>query len=260
MKVLNEKDSLKLVTALAKLPGDTIKDSAPLFIYFAEFRKRAYKNRRFGMPGLYDDLGPEKYDENKFKTLLIKVIKEQQKKDPKSCFRFASSVEHAMREAPADRILKNTKIALKYFNLLSNVYDDNIFNLIYQILETKLAAPDKFAKMWYSLLIGCLGVEKGFYEEQARTGSVTNIRWYPSQHLPRILELVYEKSGQDKFMQAAKIFFSFPKDLELNETTNLVSIIQKIAKKDKSAKTIIKTLIDKNPSKYWSLKHKLGHV
>ena len=70
------------------------------------------------------------------------------------------------------------------------------------------------------------------------------------------MELIHEKLGQDKFMQAAKIFFSFPKELDLHETANLVSIIQQFAKTDKDAKTIIKTLIDKNPSKYWSLKNK----
>ena len=57
-------------------------------------------------------------------------------------------------------------------------------------------------------------------------------------------------------MQVAKIFFSFPKELELHETANLVSIIQELAKTDKDAKAIIKILIDKNPSKYWSLKDK----
>ena len=64
------------------------------------------------------------------------------------------------------------------------------------------------------------------------------------------------KLGQTKFMQVAKVFFSFPKELELHETSNLVSIIQGLAKTDKDAKAIIKALIDKNPSKYWSLKDK----
>jgi len=101
-----------------------------------------------------------------------------------------------------------------------------------------------------------LGVEKGFYEEQAKKGNMANVYWYPALYHSRILELVHEKLGQDKFMQVAKIFFSFPKELELHETSDLVSIIQQLAKNDKDAKVIIKTLVDKNPSKYWSLKDK----
>jgi len=256
LRALNEKDSLRLITALAKLPADVTEESAPLFIYCAEFRKDAYKNWRFGMPGLYDDLGPEKYDEKKFKAILIETIKELQKKDPDNCFRFASSVEHAMREAsPGNGELeKNTEIALKYLELLSNVYAHNVFNLIYQIMETKFGTPDKYVERWYNLLIKCLGIEKGFYEEQAKKGNMANVYWYPALYHSRILELVHKKLGQAKFMQAAKIFFSFPKELELHETANLVSIIQELAKTDKDAKAIIKTLIDKNPSKYWSLK------
>ena len=60
--------------------------------------------------------------------------------------------------------------------------------------------------------------------------------------------------GKNKFMQAAKIFFSFPKELELHETANLVSIIQQLKKTDKDADIIFKIFKDKNPSKYWDLK------
>ncbi len=258
LRALNEKDSLRLITALAKLPADATEESAPLFVFCAEFRKNAYKDWRFGMPGLYDDLGPEKYDEKKFKAILMDTIKELQKKDSDNCFRFASSVEHAMREASPENgeLEKNTEIALEYLDLLSNVYAHNVFNLIYQIMETKFGTPDKYVEKWYSLLIKCLSVEKGFYEEQAKKGNMANVYWYPALYHSRIMELVHEKLGQDKFMQAAKIFFSFPKELDLHETANLVSIIQELAKTDKDAKAIIKTLIDKNPSKYWSLKDK----
>jgi hypothetical protein len=122
------------------------------------------------------------------------------------------------------------------------------------MMETKFGTPDKYVERWYNLLIKCLGIEKGFYEEQAKKGNMANVYWYPALYHSRILELIHEKLGQAKFMQVAKVFFSFPKELELHETPNLVSIIQKLAKTDKDAKAIIKTLIDKNPSKYWELK------
>lgn len=254
IRALNEQDSLKLVNALAKLPADVTEESAPLFIYYAEFRKNAYTNWKFGMPGLYEDLGPEKYDEKKFKKILIETIKKLQKEDPDSCFRFASSVEHVMRESSIDEAPRNTEIALEYLEMLSGVYAHNIFNLIYQILETKFGTPDKYVERWYNLLIKCLGIEKEFYEGQAKKGNMANVYWYPALYHSRIMELLHEKLGQDKFMQAAKIFFAFPKELELHETDNLVLIIQQIAKSNKDAGAIIKKLIDKNPSRYWNLK------
>ena len=208
------------------------------------------------MPGLYDDLGPEKYDEKKFKKILIETIKELQKEDPDSCFRFASSVEHAMREASGDEIERNTELALEYLNLLSSVYAHNIFTLIYQVAERKLGSPDKYIDRWFTLLIKCLEIEKEFYEEQVKSGNVANVRWYPTLYHSRIMELINEKLGQDKFMLAAKIFFAFPKEIDLHESIGLVSAIEKIAKTDKDAKKIISSLLDKNPSKYWHLKNK----
>lgn len=256
IRALNEQDSLMVVNALSKLPADLTEESAPLFIYYAEFRKNAYKNWGFGMPGLYDDLNPEKYDEKKFKVVLIKTINKLQKENPDNCFRFASSVEHAMREASPGNgeFEKNTEIALEYLELLSNTYAHNVFNLIYQIMETKFNTPDKYVERWYDLLIKCFGIEKDFYEDQVKKGNMANVYWYPALYHSEILELIHKNLGQAKFMKAAKTFFSFPKELELHETANLVSILQGLAKTNKDAKIIIKSLIDKNPSKYWELR------
>jgi hypothetical protein len=256
IRALNEQDSLKLVTGLAKLPADATEESAPLFIYYAEFRKNAYTDWRFGMPGLYDDLGPEKYNEKKFEVILSDTIKKLQKEDPDSCFRFASSVEHAMREALGDEVSKNTEIAFKYLELLSNVYAHNVFNLIYQIIETKLGNPDKYIERWYDLLVKCFEIEKKYYEEQIKAGNQQNVYWYPSLYHARILELVYEKLGKEKFMTVAKIFFlEFPKEIQLHESDSLVSIVKDLSKNDRDAKKIVASLIERNPSKYWEIKN-----
>ncbi|MDO8511770.1 MAG: hypothetical protein Q7S57_00715 [bacterium] len=260
IRALNEKDSLRFVTAIANLSADIKKEAAPLFIYYAEFRKNKYVNWRFGMPGLYDDLGPEKYDQRKFKTILIETIKEMQKEDPDSCFRFASSVEHALREGSPEEMPKNTELALEYFELLSDIYARNIFNVIYQTMEREFSKPQKDAQKWYQLLIKCFEVEKGFYEKQAEIGNLANVYWYPAQYHSRILELLHDNFGKDKFMEAVKIFFSFPRDLELHESDKLVEIIKQYVATDKDAQDIIKKLRDKNPGKYWTSKPKKRKV
>ena len=70
----------------------------------------------------------------------------------------------------------------------------------------------------------------------------------------QILELIHEKMDHEKFMKAAKIFFSFPEGVDFNESAILVSIIEKSTDTNDDAKKIIKMLIDRNPSKYWKLK------
>ena len=211
IRALNEANSLKLVQALSKLPKEALEESAPLFIYYAELRKDAYKEWKFSMPGLYDDLGPDKYDSGKFKNLLIEIIRRLQEIDPDSGFRFASSIEHMMREmAVKDSEDKYTKLALEYFDLLTGVYGHRIYSLIYLVIRDKLERSDKYTDKWYSLLIKCLKIEEDFYKKEVKAGSASKIHWYPTLHHPRILELVNEKIGQEKFMEAAGIFFLSP--------------------------------------------------
>ena len=88
-------------------------------------------------------------------------------------------------------------------------------------------------------------------------GNAAKVHWYPALYHSRILELVYEKFGKEKFMETAKIFFSFPKELDLNESSQLISTLQELAKTDQEAKAILQGLLDKSPSKYWYLKDEL---
>ena len=256
IRALNEADSLRLVNALTRLPVEAMEESAPLFIYYAEFRKDACKDWKFSIPGLYDDLGPDKYDSNKFKKILIETIEKLQKEDPDNCFRFAASFEHmthevAVKDGEKD---KYTKLAIEYFELLTGTYAHNIYNLIYRVIQDKLTKPDTCVDYWYTLFEKCLKNEKTFYEKEIKAGNASKVYWYPALYHSSILELISQNLGNDKFMNVAKIFFSFPKELELHESDNLVSIIKELAKTDKDAKTIIKYLKDKNPSKYWGLK------
>jgi hypothetical protein len=256
IRALNEANSLRLVDGLSSLPVEVLEESAPLFVYYAELRKDQYKNWKFIMPGLYDDLGPDEYDSEKFKKILINIIKKLQDRNPDSCFRFASSVEHMMREMAVrdDEKDKYTKLAFQYFDLLADVYGHRIYTLIYRVIRDRLEKPDKYTDKWYALLIKCLKIEKDFYEKEVKAGNASKVHWYPTLLHPRILELVNEKIGQGKFMEVAGIFFSFPKELELHESEKLVSIIKNLSKTEKDAKIIIEYLRDKNPSKYWDLK------
>ena len=98
IRALNEADALKLVTFLSKQTPEFIQEAASIFIYFAEFRKDDFLNWKFFSPGLYDDLGPEKYDAGKFRKILVDTIEHLQKEDKKACFGFAASLENIIRD------------------------------------------------------------------------------------------------------------------------------------------------------------------
>ncbi|MDE2037779.1 MAG: hypothetical protein KGI69_00975 [Patescibacteria group bacterium] len=257
IRSLNEQDALHLIEDLAKLPKETVAESAPLFIYFAEFRKDAYPDWKFSAPGLYDDLGPDKYNEKKFKKILIETVHRLQKNDPNSCFRFAASVEHLTREPGDGGIKKYTDLALEYFDFLTDAYGHNIYNLIYMTIEAKLQKPDDYLDQWFNLLIKCFKIEGEFYRKEIKAGNAAKVYWYPTLYHSRIVELVNERFDKEKFMEIAKIFFNFPKELDLNESDGLISLLREFAKTDPEAKTILQNLLKKSPSKYWYLRDEL---
>ena len=258
LRALNEKDGLRLLTSLSKLPNKIIDEAAPLFIYFAELRKHNYSKWKFSALGLYDDLGPDKYDEKKFKKIVVDTITRVENEDPDACFHFAASIEYLVRETPAggDGIKSYALLSLEYFDLLTNKYGHTIFNLVYQVIGTKLNADDKFTEIWFQLFIKCLKIETAYFEKEKEAGNLPKIYWYPSLYNSQTLETIYHKLGKDKFMEAAKILFSAPREIELNESSELVEIIRELSKDNSEAQKIIDYLIQKNTSKYWYLTKK----
>ncbi len=255
---LNESDATKLVTKLIGLPKEAVAESAPLLIFFAETRRDCYAKWNTYYPGLYDDLGPDKYNSDIFKKILTDTIKSLMKDNPKNCFRFASTFEHMLRhdvERKADAE-QSTKLGLKYFRLLMEPYSHSIYNIIFQVIQDRMKNPDKYLDEWFLLFIECLNLENRYYDNAVKMGNLEKVFWFPSFYHSDILELIYKGMGQDKFMRAAKIFFNFPKGMQLEESSKLVNIIKELSKSDKEAQRIIKTLIKNNPGKYWDLKEK----
>ena len=64
IRALNQNDAMKLIEGIAKCSDEVIGEASPLFIYFAEFRQKDFKNWKWQLPGLYDDL--ENFNNNHF--------------------------------------------------------------------------------------------------------------------------------------------------------------------------------------------------
>jgi hypothetical protein len=118
-----------------------------------------------------------------------------------------------------------------------------------------LQQPSSYKKEWFALLKKMLQIEKRFYDVQKAAGKIGEVYWYPSLYHSSLLETIYQQYGDIQFMILAKLFFFFPREMELNETSNLVDIIKELSLVDEEAKYIIDLLVDKNPSKYWNLKN-----
>lgn len=252
IRTLNEKDALIFVNIIKKFPDEAIAEAAPLFIFFAEFRKDAFKNWKWSMSGLYDDLMPDKYDDGKFKKILMEVINRIK---PKQRFSFVAEFEHMTRDLDykqknADKLFN---IAYYYLDYLSEEYNHDVFKAIYMTIKNGMIKKNYFDE-WYNLFLKCLKTEKNFYDKNFEQNKSTDMYWLPSFYNSEILELINEEAGKEKFIEAAQIIFSFPKQLEIHESDKIISILKEFPKSDKRVKKIFNYLVDKNPSKYWGLK------
>jgi len=253
IRILNEKDALLFVNTFRKFPSEAIAEAAPLFVFFAEFRKNAFKTWKWSLPGLYDDLAPDKYNEEKFKKILKGVI---DKLEPKQRFSFVAQFEHLIRDldyksGDAEKLFN---IAYKYLNYLSKEYGHEVFRVIYMTIKEGMEKRNHFHE-WYNLYIKCLKTEKTFYNKNFKKEKTLEMSWWPSYYNEDILLLIHEQGSKQKFLDAFDLITQFPKELEIHDSDKIISLLRDFSKTNKQVKKIIARLFERNPIKYHNFKN-----
>jgi hypothetical protein len=252
IRILNEKDALTFVNTFKNFTDEAVAEAAPLFIFFAEFRKDAYKDWKWKTDKYYNDLTP--FDDKKFKKILLKVI---DKLEPKQRFRFAAQFKHLLRDLNynQDNAEELFKMAYKYLDYLAGEYNHELSNIIYMTIKNEMTKNHHFNE-WYKLFLKYLKKEKEFYDKNFKQKDTVNMYWWPSLYNSDILTLIYDKAGKNKFLEALDIITQFPKEVDLNIKDNIISLLGEFPKTNKTVKKIIARLFEKNPSKYYDLRNK----
>ncbi|MEK7129050.1 MAG: hypothetical protein AAB858_01745 [Patescibacteria group bacterium] len=255
IRALSEKRSFELMQTFAGFSDDAVAEAAPLFIYYAEFRKDAYKSWRFGMPGLYDDLSPNQFNDTKFKKIQKGVV---DRLSPDQRFKFGAQFEKMIREGSPDFEDSEKMFEVAYRNLyyLANKgYGHQIFQVIY------MAIKDGMQKKWhlnelYKLYMKCLAEEKSFYDKHLTDKNIGEMYWWPSLYNGDILESIYQQGGKTKFLNALDLVVAFPREMGIHESASILSRLDGFSKSNKRVKTIVSELFKKNPTKYYELRNK----
>lgn len=264
IRSLNQKEALDFLNEIEKFPEEVQSEAIPLFIYYAIFRKESYKNYRFALPGLYDDIDPKFFDSKVFEEILEKLIKRLQNAEVKEvnsgsqnyCFKIVSNFEHLLQEE-RDENKKMEKLALHYIGLVADKYEHNTSTLIYQTILGRL---DKNFSDWYTLLIKELKAELTFYKEKGLLENPTSAMasqyyWYPSLYNREILQKVHSLGGEEKFLEVCELIFSFPLNFELYIDGEPVNLLKNIAdKNNEKSRAILTKLYQNNPGKWRELK------
>lgn len=251
IRTLTENEAYKLLTTIAGSNDEIISKAASFFIYYAEIRKNAYKNWTLSLPGLYDHLHSSEFNARIFKNLLVDVIAKLQNNKPDLCFNFATNFGTLLSNNNAAGY---DLIVLEYYILLSKIYNDGVFKIIYHSISEKfdnsnVSLVDK--KEWYVLFIKCLNIEKDYHIECDTKGSLSSFIYHD---ISNILISIHNKIGTMEFIEAVKIFFSFPDKIKLNESQELVHLLETMSSESEYAeiaKGLKKSLLVRNPVKYY---------
>lgn len=255
IRALDEKSSLELMQIFAGFSDDAVAEAAPLFIYYAEFRKDAYKSWRFGMPGLYDDLSPNKFNDTKFRKLQREVV---DRLSPDQRFKFGAQFEKMIRESSTDTEdgEKMFKIAYRNLDYLSGIgYGHQIFQVIYMAIKDGTQKKRHFNE-WHKLYLKCLQEEKAYYDKNLTDKNIGEMYWWPSLYNGDILESIYQQEGKTKFLNALDIVISFPREMGIHESASILSRLDDFPKSNRRVKAIVGELFKKNPTKYYELRNK----
>jgi len=253
IRALNEDNALKLVKTLKEFPEEVIAEAALLFIYFAEFRRNNFKDWKWKMPGLYDDL--EDFDSKVFQQLLEKILK---KKNPKINSQFSWRFYELIEKSVPDKLevksfLKYNKafeISYKYLGIISNYYHQQTFSHIYRFIEDNF---EKKPKECYQLWRKCLGKERVVIKKKIQEGKAKDIYYWPNYENEEILIKVKEKSGVKEFLDSFEFLLDYPKEVIIGDINEVVKILEELPKRKRyieQVSRIFDKLIVRNPSFY----------
>jgi len=251
IRALNQEDALAFVNIFKKFPDEAIAEAMPLFIGFAEFRREDFKDWKWSKKGLYDDLG--NFDDRPFQKILEEIINKRNPKINSSlAVQCVSLIRHTRYAKPgnSDRFFCTT---YKYLDYLSKRYNHEVFDVIYMAIKEAMEKKHYFDK-WYDLYIKCLKKEREFYDENFNKEKTMNMYWWPSIFNENILVFLHQQGGTQKFLKAFDIITCFPKELEIQDSGEIISLLKSVSKSNKIAKKIVVRLFERNPSRYYTLR------
>lgn len=231
--------------------ASVISEAAPLFIFFAEFRKNAFKGK-----GLENVFGSKlwkkisQFDDKKFKELLIGLLENN---DPNIKAAFAWQFARLPNENKGSETYSKElfKIAYKYLILLTKKYEHSVFDDIYRFIEDYIEY--EFEKC-YQLWTACIETESKFFKENFTKDKLQEMYWYPFHYNGRILLVIAKNKGNKEFLKWLRILTEYPKDMLIAyDLQDAVDYLKSLPTGEVEVEAIFDRLIERD-SKFYDSK------
>ena len=227
--------------------ADILNEAAPLYIFFAEFRSKAFKD----WPKDWGDLGA--FDDKPFKELLRSLLSSDYPNVRRVFTWQIARLPSEVKDKPEfDLILKLTA---EYLMFATDKYDHKVFENIYRFVEDYIEKDDYF-DLCFDLWKACIKIEAKFFKDNFSKDKLQEMYWWPFFYNGKILIRIADQGGDDEFLKWFKILADYPTELYLaNDLDIAVEHLITIKTRKKEVGSLLDSLMERN-SKYYEFKQR----
>ncbi len=246
MRTLDEKQAMLVLKTFRDTGFESVMDeAAPLYIFFAEFRSKSFKDWPWG------DI--TKFDDKPFKALLEDLLKNGSP-EIKSVLswqfnRLPDEISKTPKEKSQITVDEAIALAVFYLKILTSKYEQRVFNNIYRFIEDYI---DSHFEECFVLWTKCLERERPFLTEAIKDKeNLPNVYWWPFFYNGKILLAVYKNKGYSQYLKWFEFLADYPTEvLVANDLMDAIVPLKKLPKENKQAIRIFDKLINRNTNFY----------
>lgn len=242
MRSLTEKEAKQVLkTFLGTKIDEAIQEIDILYIFFAEFRKNAFKSKNAKL--IFEEKWPEikEFDNKDFKELLKTVLKT-------GPLNVKAHLAWRFWQLPKEKGIdfdRGMKISMRYLPILTQEYSHKVYsNIYYFIKEYYEKKFDDCFMLWSK----CLIKERPYLREAVKDKeNIHDVHWWPFFYNGKMLLAVAKHKGNEEFLKWFKFLADYPVEVLIaNDIGDAVAYLKKLPKDNKLVGDIFDKLIKRN--------------
>ena len=250
MRTLDEKRAMLVLETFKNTGFESVMDEVvPLYIFFAEFRSKSFKDWPWG------DIA--KFDDKPFKALLADLLKNGST-EIKSVLswqfkRLPDEISKTPKEKSQITVNEAITLAVSYFEILAGKYEHRVFNNIYRFIEDYI---DEYFEACFKLWGECVETEYQYFGKNYSKDKLQEMYWWPFFYNGKILVKIAQVRGNQEFLNWFKKLADYPTDLLIaNDLDVAVEYLTSIKIRKEQVEKLFARLMERNP-KYYESKQK----
>lgn len=229
----------------SQLISEVIREVSPIYLYYAEFRKDAFKRERNKqIYGLKKWKELNAFDPAPLRNLLKDMLKNE---DDEVRENLVWQLRKMVSESDVPKS-KAFEIAFKYLIIAAKRYGRFVAEDIYRFIGENVESNfDECMALW----IETIRNERQFLIENVNEKTVNELYYLPYHKNGSLLVRIRETQGDSEFIKWFKFLLGYPKTVYIaNDLDEAVNELKKFPVSDKRAKELFDLLVERNARFY----------